>query len=132
MKNLIIDPTTQQPTEAGLVWLQQAGVRLEDILTFESQANVVSMSPKRFAAGQKAKKIMATPDTRVQRTLALLKIAAVIAREKFEKMYQVVHVGQTAPQTMSPVKITNVKKPEISSTSSNHSRGVFLSRSRGD
>lgn len=89
----MIDETTQQPTKAGLEWLQQANVRLEDILVFDRED---SMSPKRSYGKNLATlkaRIMPTAETWIQRTLALLKIAAVIAREKFEKMYKIVHVG---------------------------------------
>ena len=98
IRSLVISPGTLQPTEAGKVWLQRAGVRSEDILLF----NRASLSPNRYQKGKSlgnstmANKVTILPtlDTQIQRTLALLKVAQVIVKERFEKLYRIVHEGR--------------------------------------
>ena len=48
VRNIVIDPVTLLPTEAGLVWLKRAGVRPEDILLFDRGGKAVSLSPNRY------------------------------------------------------------------------------------
>ena len=64
---------SEQPTEAGMVLLKKAGVKIEDLMQASPvhQKFIRSRSP--------------TIESRIQRTLALLKVASVMARQKFDK-----------------------------------------------
>ena len=58
----MISPGTLQPTEAGRVWLQRAGVRPEDILLFDRGA-AASKSPNRYQKGKSLNSSMAKKAT---------------------------------------------------------------------
>ena len=75
VKRLTIDKATGKPTAQGEIWLKQAGVKKEDL-----EAKVVRGSSK---TGSPHKRSWSpNPALRVERTLALLKVAAVIARTR--------------------------------------------------
>ncbi len=73
VQKMIFHGDSKQPTEAGIVLLRKAGVRAEDINLFEfsRQKNTRQRSP--------------TVEQRINKTLALLKVAEVVAKEKFDK-----------------------------------------------
>ena len=62
IRSLVISPGTLQPTEAGRVWLQRAGVRPEDILLFDRGA-AASKSPNRYQRGKSLNSSMAKKAT---------------------------------------------------------------------
>lgn len=64
-------------------------------------------------------------DSRILRTLALLKVAEVIARDKFEKAYNAVKFRQVVTKN-SPVHLVNAKFDTRSS--SNNSRAFLSSK----
>ena len=68
--------------------MRQAGVNPEDImfLSNEKQERLGTAFSKQMA-NQKLPALFAATDSRILRTLALLKIAEVIARDKFENAY---------------------------------------------
>jgi len=70
---MVFHGNSEQPTEAGMVLLKKAGVKIEDLL----QASPVH---QKFISSRSP-----TIESRIQRTLALLKVASVIARQKFDK-----------------------------------------------
>ena len=51
--------------------------------------------------------ILPKMDTQIQRTLALLKVAAVISKDKFEKWYKVVHQSCSKETVMAFTTTTN-------------------------
>ena len=51
--------------------------------------------------------ILPKMDTQIQRTLALLKVAAVISKDKFEKWYKVVHQSCSKEKAIAFTTTTN-------------------------
>ena len=86
----MVDPLTNRPTQQGVVWLRLANVQTEDILLFNKE----SAGKRRRLAAHSVNKNVRThlnQEQRIKRTLALLKIAYVIEREKLEKVQQIAY-----------------------------------------
>ena len=105
VQNLVFNNGTQVPTEAGIVLLAKAGVKMQDMLLFGSPKN----GAKRMRSP--------TVESRIQSTLALLKVAAVIAKERFEKQSKIERVRNATNRKKSIVNITNAKFGADSSNS---------------
>ena len=98
IKDLVVDVMTLKPTELGRKWLQKAGVNLEDVLIqtdrkIDDISAVLSPSRRRvsspnFYAGQKVNRILPGADAQIRRILSLLKVAAVIHKERYEEAHR--------------------------------------------
>ena len=94
---MVFHGNTLQPTEAGIVLLRKADVRAEDIILFDfgRQKNLRQRSP--------------TVEQRIQKTLALLKVAEVIAKEKFEKQSHIERQKNVLDRRLGIPNLTNTK-----------------------
>jgi len=99
----VIDPVTEKPTERGLIWLNQANVAPADILGLFGKN---AMSPRgRARPGVNSDKLLASrTESAIFNSLALLKIALVMARETSSRLYQ-----KKQESLASPIRIGNVK-----------------------
>ena len=108
--NLVIDSATKQPTEAGLVWMRQAGVDPEDLMILGND-NQKMLSPTRQRVAQNLPSQFPGINSHISRTLALLKVAQIIVREKYEKSITAVKVSYALniDTNVKPLSLVNAK-----------------------